>query len=510
MFDEMKREQVKSADNRAYTENGATAYATTGKNLLDLNFGVPNLRTLDHNTIDKAVRLAYNEDPVMFVKWLFFLRDCRGGLGEKYSFNLIFEQLALYNEDFAIRVLPLIPEYGSWKDVVLLADSNNEKIADRAMNLIKSQLESDLENIRANGSDASISLLGKWLPSINAGKAARMQGKKVLRKLGLTFKQYRVMLSKLRETIDIVERKMCANDFKNINYSAVPSIAGLKYRNSFMKHDYDRYSEFINKANSGEAKINTSVLFPHEVYAKYNCSVRAKDDSIEAFWKNLDDKLSGNASTMVVCDGSGSMTMRIPRTNVRAIDVSRALSIYFSERLTGEFKDKFIEFSRIPRFIDLSNCSSLYDKKKTCERYDDCSNTNIEKVFMLMLKTAVNKGMSQEDMPDNVLIISDMEFDDATYSYWNNVARPDATLFKTIEKRYNDAGYKMPRLVFWNVNSRSGAIPVIENEMGVVLVSGYSTNICQMVCSGDTDPYKALVSVLNSERYKPIEEALTI
>ena len=198
-------------------------------------------------------------------------------------------------------------------------------------------------------------------------------------------------------------------------------------------------------------------------------------------------------------------------TTVTALDVANALAIYFAEHSSGEFKDKYITFSERPQLVDFSKADSLHDKLQIALTYDECANTNIEKVFDLILTTAIKHNMRQEDMPKNILIISDMEFDSCATSgdsdIWSR-NRPNQRLFEIIAQRYADAGYQLPRLVFWNVNSRTGTIPVKENELGVALVSGFSVNIVKMVMSNKLDPYECLLETLNSERYAPIEKAL--
>ena len=232
--------------------------------------------------------------------------------------------------------------------------------------------------------------------------------------------------------------------------------------------------------------------------------------------------MKGCGNTIVVADGSGSMTCTVDRkSKVTALDVANALAIYFAERSSGQFKDKYITFSDRPQFVDFSHCDSLHAKLQTARSHCEVANTNIEKVFDLILTSAVNNHMRQDDLPANVLIISDMEFDDCATSgepklergwwgsyYSNAVNRPDQRLFDAIAKRYANAGYKMPRLVFWNVNSRTGTIPVKENDLGVALVSGFSVNVAKMVMSNKLDPFECLLETINSERYSPVEEAL--
>ena len=167
--------------------------------------------------------------------------------------------------------------------------------------------------------------------------------------------------------------------------------------------------------------------------------------------------------------------------------------------------------------VDFSNAKNLREKLAIARQYNEVANTNIEAVFDLILSTAVNNRMSQDDIPANILIVSDMEFDacatsgkPSTRSSWytGSRVRPTDTLFETIANKYAAHGYKLPRLVFWNVNSRTGTIPVQQNDLGVALVSGFSVNIVKMVMSNKTDPYECLLETLNSERYQAVEDAV--
>lgn len=205
------------------------------------------------------------------------------------------------------------------------------------------------------------------------------------------------------------------------------------------------------------------------------------------------------------------MTVNVGGGNVTALAVANALAIYFAERSSGQFKDNYITFSERPQLVDLSKGKNLREKIQIALKHSEVANTNIEAVFDLILTTAKKNNMEQSDLPANILIISDMEFDYcATSNGGSRYTRGsvDSRLFDKIAKRYEDAGYKLPRLVFWNVNSRTNTIPIKENEMGVALVSGFSPNIAKMVMSGQTDPYECLLETLNSDRYKPIGDAL--
>ena len=351
--------------------------------------------------------------------------------------------------------------------------------------------------------------MAKWLKSENCSSAESRRLAKIIREgLGMTSRNYRKMLSEMRKYIDVVERKMSAKQWDEINYETVPSRANLIYNNAFLRNDEDRRREYLGALEKGDVKINAGTLYPHDIVHKYtngSWRVKSTNTALEGLWKALPDTVKGEGNTIVVADGSSSMTCNVGgNTNVTALDVANALAIYFAERSSGEFKNKYITFSERPQLVDFSNAKTLREKIQIALKHDEVANTNIQAVFNLILKTAVNNKMSQDEIPKNILIVSDMEFDGAT-GYRN---KPDETLFATIAKEYAAYGYKLPRLVFWNVNSRTGTIPVKENDLGVALVSGFSVNIVNMVMSNKLDPYECLLDVLNTERYQPIEDAI--
>lgn len=231
-------------------------------------------------------------------------------------------------------------------------------------------------------------------------------------------------------------------------------------------------------------------------------------------WKALPDYVKESGNTICVADGSGGMTSTVGGTNISCLDVANALAIYFAERSSGQFKDKYITFSEHPQLVNLSSGKSLRDKIGIARTHNEVANTNIEAVFDLILTTAIKAHMRQSELPANILILSDMEFDScATTSNFGSANRYrshgiDKKLFSVIAKRYAEHGYKLPRLVFWNICSRTGTIPVKENDLGVALVSGFSPSIVKMVLSNSTDPFECLLEQLNSERYAPVEQAV--
>lgn len=492
------------------TENGAVGHKTSGHALLDLNFAVASLRNASESEIETKFIKAYQEDPVMAVLWLFYVRDPRGGLGERRLFRICANWLSENQKEVFDKIVRLIPEYGRFDDWWNILPPIS------AAYFVKEQLKKDTAAMRRK---QPISLLAKWMPSINTSSAkSKVNAHVFARSLMLSDRNYRKMLSEMRAYLDVTERKMSSNDWKKIKYESVPSRANLIYNDAFLKHDETRRRKYLDKVSAGETKMNAGVLFPHDIIHSYVDSPAARlggtDAGLEAMWKSLPDTVQGNGSTIVVADGSGSMMARIGNTSISALEVANALAIYFSEHCRGQFKDRYITFSENPRFVDFSGAKNLIDKYSIARSHNEVANTNIKAVFDLILHTAIESGMHQEDIPANILIISDMEFDscavmEAGNGWWRSRdASPNKTLFAQIENEYMAVGYKLPRIIFWNVNSRTATIPLRENDLGVALVSGFSPNICKMVMSAKTDPYELLVETLHSERYVPVMNAL--
>lgn len=480
---------------------GATGYRTTGAALLDFNFKVSSYRKQPEIKILMDFDRVLYEDKLTAMKFLFFIRDREEGLGERRLFRVIIKHLAHTEPEIIKAVVPIIAEYGRYDDLLELFDTPLEG---EALIEIKNQLFEDDLNCDANN---PISLLAKWLPSINASSQTQKErAKKIIKSLNTTEKRYRKFLSKLRKHIDVTERKMCANEWDQIKYENVPSRANLNYNAAFLRHDEERRREFLGQVEKGEKKIHAGKLYPHDIVHKYTNGYRMAvlDTTLEQLWKALPKKEIAN--TLVVADGSGSMTSRVGNTNITCLDVANALAIYFAEHNKGEFNNKYITFSENPQLVKFNKTSSLHDKIAKCLCYGEVANTNIEKVFGLILQTAITNNLSQEEMPKNILIISDMEFDNCVES--NTRYRPSKKLFKVIEESYNSYGYKLPKLVFWNVCSRTGTIPLKENDLGVALVSGFSTNIAEMIMNDKLDPLEILLDKLNTKRYEKVSEIL--
>ncbi len=492
--------------NVSVTENGAVGYKSSGHALADINYMTSSLRQKNDNELIDMFKAAYYESPIYAWKWLFFLRDIRGGMGERDTFRRIIKHMADFRPHEMALFIPYIAEYGRYDDTWVLLDTQLNSLV---IKMINAQLQEDIKNYTEG---KPISLLAKWMPKRNAeSHISRHYARLIIEGLKLDDKTYNRMLVKLRKKLNLVETFMCANQWSAIDYNSVPSKANLLYRNAFLKHDPERRQQYLEDLANGKegVKINASTNFPHDIVHQYvtvdrygwSYKLKKYDETLEQLWKNQKDTIQSAENIMVIQDGSGSMYQPVDgNSSVQAEEVATALSIYFAERCAGQFHNRFMTFGARPRFVDIGNCQNLKEKIQITLKNTDCSNTNIERVFQLLLGTAVKNNMKQSDLPNTLLMISDMEFDCMTSG------RTDKAMFDDFAKEYERYGYELPRLVFWNICSRTGTIPVRENANGVALVSGYSVNIMNMVLSNELDPYKCLLKQLNTERYQIIED----
>lgn len=509
---------MKNYNNRSVTENGAVGLRTTTRPLLDLNFKVSSLRDRSEEEIVQEFVKAYYDDSKYAVKWLFFLRDILQGMGERRTFRVCMKYMAQSHPEVAKAVMKLIPQYGRWDDMLVFLDT---PLCDEVVAFVKEQLLEDFRNMEQY---KPVSLMAKWLPSANASsKETRRLGRLLAKKLDMTEAEYRKYLSTLREWIGVLEVKLSANLWDQVDYEHVPAKANLKYETAFEKHDQKRRIDYLYQVATGDAKLNGNGIMPYEVVHRYMkgnyCSCLKENLLAELMWENLLKNGFKNDwgldDCMVVADGSGSMYSNASgSTSVTAIEICNSLAIYFAQQLKGVFHNKAITFSERPQFIDLEPGEKLKDKLEIMLAHNEVANTNIEAVFDMLLDMAVSNQVDPEELPKQLLIISDMEFDTATgQAGWRITDREELkftdTLFETIEKRYEAAGYKIPRLIFWNVCGRTDTIPMVDNEEGICLLSGFSQNAMKVAAHKEIkDPYESLLKTLDGPRYAPVEEAL--
>ena len=472
-----------------YTENGAVTYCSTQSACLDLFATVGALRRAPADEITGRFCQAYAEDADLAMKTLFYARDIRGGLGERRVFRTLLQWLASYAPQSVEKNLPYIAEYGRYDDLLSLLDT---ACAPAALQQIKTQFTTDMAALHT---DQPVSLLGKWLPSVNASNGQTVQqAKRIARFLGLNDAAYRKALSALRQKICILENNLRQKDY-TFDYAKQPALALFKYRQAFLRNDGPRYADMLAQVAAGTQQLHTGTLTPYEIIQPFfsrNSLTAQERQAIDATWASQAD-FAGDENALVVIDGSGSMyggSKPVPAT------VALSLGIYYAERNTGKFKNHFITFSANPRLVEIKG-RDLFEKVQYCSRFNEVANTNLQRVFDLILNTAVQHQLPQSEMPAKLYIISDMEFDAC-------VDGGSMTNFECAQARFTQYGYALPQVIFWNVASRNRQQPVQRNQQGVALVSGCSPRIFSMVQTGVLTPYAWMMEVLGAPRYEAI------
>ena len=479
---------LKNLANRTRTENGAMTLRTTGDECLNLFATIGALRNATEDEITARFLRAYAENPDLAMKLLFYARDIRGGLGERRVFRVILAWLASNEPASLRRNIGYVAEYGRWDDMLALLDT---PARGEAVALLMYQLKLDMMALEKN---EPVSLLGKWLPSVNAHNAdAVSMAKQLARAFGMSDAQYRKVLSALRREIRIIENNLREKDY-TFDYAQQPSRAMFKYRKAFLRNDEARYRAFMEKVTQGEATLHTGALMPYDIVQAAYKATEAERAALNATWNALED-FTGDENALVVADGSGSMYSGQPM----AAAVAQSLAIYFAQRNKGAFHNHFITFSTNPQLVELKG-ADIVETVRYCRTFNEVANTNLQRVFELILETAVRNRLPQKELPSTLYIVSDMEFD---------VCARNATMtnFEQAKALYRQYGYQLPRVVFWNVQSRNRQQPVRMNEQGVALVSGCTPRIFSQVMSGEMNPYRNMLNTLNSERYAVIRAA---
>lgn len=476
--------------NLTYTENGATTFRSTMSACLDLFATVGGMRNAPDAEIFTRFQRAWAENRDDALRILFYTRDVRGGLGERRIFRETLKELARYEPASVRKNLCHIPEYGRYDDLLALLDT---PVADDMVRFVREQLALDQQALEKE--DAPVSLLGKWLPSANASKLeTRRLGREMARRLHMSDAAYRRLLTALRARISIIENNLREKDY-SFDYQIQPSQALYKYRRAFWRNDEERYSAYLKGVQSGELRMNTQTLMPYQVIRPMltDESLTAQERlSAQTAWDAMPDYTrQGNA--LAVIDGSGSM---YGRATPEPITVALSLGLYFAQRNQGAFRGCFLTFSENPQLVDIKG-QDLYEQVRYAASFNEVANTNIQRTFEVLLQAALSKGAKQEELPDTVYIISDMEFDVCTED-------ASSTNFDYAKALYARHGYKLPRLVYWNVASRAQQMPVTMNETGTVLVSGCNPRLFGMILQDNLNPYLMMRQVLDAERYARI------
>lgn len=510
-----------NATNYTLTENGGVTHKTTKSDLLDMFAMGAAMRKRSDEDVILMFRKALAENEVFALKCLFYIRDIRGGQGERRFFRVCIKDLALTNPEAIRRNIKNIPEFGRWDDLYALVGTVVEK---DVFAFIKEQLNLDV-------ACKTPSLLAKWLKSENTSSAESRRLAGITRNyLGMTHKQYRKTLSILRERINVLERLMSEGRWDEIEFDKIPSRAGMIYKNAFARHDLERvksekevqtYAEF---AKDTTKKVNAKALYPYECVAealkmcRYDSYYRRLKDlpaldntnrlMVNKYWENLADYFKGaKFNGIAVVDTSGSMV----NSNASApINVAISLGLYCAEKSTGPFAGHYVSFASRPQLIKTEGVDFV-DKVNRIYQTNLVDNTDIVATFDLLLDTAVNNNCSQDDLPQNIIIISDMEFDSAVEKdYWGRkngdfvsiTSRNAETVLEGVAKKWKSFGYDMPHLIFWNVDARQNNIPMLGNGP-ISYVSGFSPSIFETIMTGKTG-LDLMLEKINSQRYASV------
>lgn len=457
----------------ALTLNGMTTSSTSLSTTVDLFFAIGAMRGGDKDHLISLFSKAFVEDPDRAMKILFWARDIRGGAGERQIFRDVCLHLAKYHPASLKKNLPLIAEYGRWDDV---------------LSLVGTQVDKEVMDTLKEAIIAENSLCAKWMPR-KGPLAAKLRAH-----FEMSPKTYRKTLVRLTS---VVETKMCAKEWDKIEYGKLPSVASARYQKAFGRNDQVGYTKYIQDLKSGEAKINAGAVYPYDIIKSL---YSGEADVAVAQWDALPNYMEGSTDKILpLVDVSGSMMIPVGgNSNLLCMDIAISLGLYISERNEGPFKDTFITFSEKPEVLVLSG--DLKQRHIQMERSGWGYNTDLEAVFDLILDQSVKHDIKAEDMPSKILILSDMEFDVADSNYSDN---PSAQ--EMIERKYAEAGYKMPGIAYWNLKSRPGNVPVAAHKSGAALISGFSPAILKSILSGEfTSPQEIMDKTILSERYAQI------
>ena len=478
--DVMKQESVKK-----YTENGAMAYDRLNGSLITLFAQIGALRSRTEKEIEDKFASAFNEDKLLATKMLFYCGNVRGGLGERRTFRICLKWLAKNYPSIVEKNIEIIPYYTRWDSLFELVDTSCEEAM---WKLVSFYLEEDLKQMDCG---KPCSLLAKWLPTETASSTkTRELAKRAIKNIGMTPRQYRKIVSSLREYIRVTERKMSLNEWETIDYSTVPSYAMARYNRAFKEHDEGRFSKYIEALNEGKTKVNASILYPYDLVKNYMGYSSDTNLLAEQQWKALPNYIQGENNIIVMADISGSMSGRPMETSV-------GLAIYFAERNKGNYQNCYMTFTNNPHFIKLNPNDTLRAKVGQVRCTDMGFHTNLEKAFEYILTNATYYGIKNKDMPKALVVISDMEID-KYMSGWG------LDFVNEMKERFEDRGYSLPKLILWNVEARHDTF--LSQSEDVINISGQSPTAFKSflgALDGKTS-WDIMIETLNNTMYKHV------
>lgn len=492
------------------TENGAHAYDTAAQGaLLDLFAQIGSLRPRTEQEIRNKFAAAFRENNLLATKMLFYSGDIRqGGLGERRTFRVCLRWLAETHPEIVNNNMELIPYFNRFDSWFELVGTKCEKAMWSA---VATALAEDMHAYNASTARkiVPVSLLAKWMPSENTSSVkTRQMASKAQRALKLTPRKYRKMLSALRKHINVVERQMSAGEWGLIDYSKVPSYAMHNYGSAFAKHDYERFNAYLQSVKKGTAKIHSSVMYPYDLVAKYmkdgyNYSytrvgdgymANQADEVVEAQWNALPNYVTKEMNAIVMADVSGSMRMYTPRPMATSI----GLAIYFAQHNKGAYHNKYMTFSTKPHFININEGASLYENVKKVMGTEVGYGTNLEGAFQYILDTAIENRVPKNEMPECLIVVSDMEID----RYMRPNYRWD--FIQTMKAKFARAGYTAPKIILWNVEARKDTF--LTHSEDVLYVSGQAASTFKELCNNlkGVTAYELMLKVLNGPAYSKV------
>lgn len=512
--------------NMTSTANGAPALKSTKNPILDFFFMAGSLRNKQFNEYRAQFDAAFSYDERLTMQLVLWLRDVRGGAGERETTRKVLKHMEEFYKGAALKMIPVLAEFGRWDDLLVFTDKDCKELAYRTIaealrsgnalcakwmpriyKLKKVQVQkevkgSGIEGTFAKAATKTVNVVNRDSVSNKNRQKNNAIARELMSVMNLTEKEYRKLLSSLTQ---VVESKMCDNNWTEINYGQVPSVASSRYVNAFKRHDQDGYVAYLEKLANGEAKVNASAIFPYDVLKNMVPTPRLGRPTAEQVklavsqWDALPNYLDG-AKVLPMVDTSGSMSCSAGGTDMSCMFVAVSLGLYIADKQDGAFKNLWLNFSTDPQLFELKGKSiaqKAFDLYNNYSGYNYWSGTtNIGRAFDKVLDVAIKSNLAPEDMPEKLLVFSDMEFNNSTGG-WGK------TPFKVAEEKFKKAGYKLPHVVFWNLNARPGNNPVSSTDTGVSLVSGFSPNILKSILSGNSvDPVQTMLETIDAERYR--------
>jgi len=480
---------VESLSNRTTTLNGAETYKSSKSALVDFFSRISAMRKADISNVNALFEKALEENALTALKIFFYSRDIRGGQGERKVFRDNLEWLAWNHPKIANHLVSIVPEYGRWDDLFVLFYTQSEATM---LKHVKKQFDFDMNSSHP-------SLLGKWMPSENASSPqTKIMAKKFRKAFGMNPRAYRKALTSLRSKLRVVEQDMSAGRWETINYEHVPGKAMANYAKAFGRHDFERFDSFLHDVKEGNKTIKSATLYPYEIAEKLIYD-QGDQRTLELQWENLPDYLKGSdKNALVLADVSGSM-------HGSPMAISTSLALYFAERTKGPWAGLFMTFESNPHLIQVEG-SSVTEKLTNIMGAPWGGSTNLQACFDLILNHAVRNNVSASDMPETLMIISDMEFDKAIgASNWFRQIPEKMPNFELIKDKFHAAGYVMPKIVFWNADAKTQQSPALAHEGNVYLVSGASPSLMgQVLASLTKTPFEFMMEIIGNSRYDAV------